>query len=96
MAFLFSTASSFVIGALDGFKKNGVENKLYYGSAAITTGFGLMGIIGKASVSDEIKHMIIRQPMFTSIGICCAPIIVVGGIMLNASYMGKAIRDMHE
>jgi hypothetical protein len=87
MAFLFSLASSFTIGVIDGYTPNCVDNKLYYGSAAITSGFGLIKALAEQSPSQF-------RPTPTLIGILGISI-VTGATMLNASYMGKAIKSAH-
>ena len=89
MAFKFSLASSFAIGAINGYKKDGVDDKLYYGSAVITSVFALMG---------EFDPIFKSSPPFASklAPRLLAPPLVIGATMLNASFMGRAIRDMYE
>lgn len=89
MAFLFSLASSFTISAIDGYKKGCVDNKLYYGSAAITYAFTTL-----KGFEPILKSS--HPPASKLAALLIGPSLVISATMLNASFMGKAIRDMHE
>ena len=84
MAFLFSLASSFTIGAIDGYKKGGIDNKLYYGSAAITSVF--TALKGFNSILNNSQPPATKMATFL-----LGPPLMIGATMLNASYMGKAV-----
>ena len=89
MAFLFSLASSFSIGAINGYTNGRLDNKLYYGSAALTSMFALMNGINPILQSPV-------PPAHKLITLLLGSPLVIGATMLNASFMGNALQEVYK